>query len=322
MLDTNLPLTSALENQIWIRGSKIMLGNNGEYLDIDNPEYILESKELDSFLSKYYHNYNIQNKDETSKGFNEYYKDGGQLKTRSKSYNEYMLSEKTPEGETRLDIPLTTKIKTRSQALSEKGVTTYFPYVQRSAILVNELQEQVEKTKTVLNVGNKTIETGVGNLDEFRADLPASSSTGTPTAKAPANSIKIGNITVSEGSLDEFRATSNVTQQASKTTVSSMDLANRLMGNVGSPTVNPVTGKPANIVSSDPAESISPDEAADLMGSFRLTGSGVYRTETNIKAVVEEVSKMLPQFPIEILENVIQTIGGRTAWGQFTGSAI
>lgn len=58
-------------------------------------------------------------------------------------------------------------------------------------------------------------------------------------------------------------------------------------------------------------------------GNFRIIDATVtdYNKE-NVDKVVAEVSKMLPQIPIEVLDRVISINATTSAWGQFTGKSI
>lgn len=309
-LDENLPISAANDRQIWLRGDRIVLGNTGDVIYLDDPESFLNSAELDNFLSNYHHNFNSLQEDKKGKPFTEFYLKNGKLERRQwPTYAAYMLSAKYPNGEIRQNIPLTTKIKTRDQISADK---TYggnnFLYIQRSSTILGETQEKIEKKPVMPKLEAKAPE-GKASVDLFNQLMAGQ--------VKPATTPTVA---------QEATQAGQAQQAAPKPAVSSADLFKSLLvGEQQAPptlnTTNPVTGKETQTTSTPPDEDAAKD-IMDLGENFRVAGKGITIPEKDIVAVKKEIMKILPQFDIQILDNLIQTTLGRQAWGQFTGSAI
>ena len=57
-------------------------------------------------------------------------------------------------------------------------------------------------------------------------------------------------------------------------------------------------------------------------GLFRVAKAGMFKTEEDLDAVVAEIGRMVPQFPVVRLKKAIQTMDGGEAWGQFVNNVI
>jgi hypothetical protein len=79
--------------------------------------------------------------------------------------------------------------------------------------------------------------------------------------------------------------------------------------------------------------SISPDDlpkydaeddsdSLPMDGLFRVAKAGMFKTEEDLDAVVAEIGRMVPQFPVVRLKKAIQMMDGGEAWGQFVDNVI
>jgi hypothetical protein len=308
-LDESLAITAANDRQIWLRGDRIFFGNTGNSIDLENPEEFLTSPEVDNFLNGYHHNFNSLQEDKKGRPFTEFYVENNKLERRTwPTYAQYMLSAKLPNGEERTDIPLTTKIKTKEQAIAEKKYNGYFPYIQRGSTLIIGVQEEEKKNKKVVDT---TIQS--------------------PDAK---KSVNLLNNLLNVGKKQQQAQPSPITQptqaaqsQQAKESIppppGSMEIMAKLIaqGEQSRQPVNPITGLPAKTTNIDPTDL---DAAADMVNDDNtrrvVTTQGI-TIEPNLDAAKAEVKRMLPQFSVWI-DNIGDLTIGRGIWGQFTGSMI
>jgi hypothetical protein len=336
-LDKGAKITDASESQMWIRAGKLYYGNTGNHIDLLNADKVLEDAAFRRFIEGRKHHVNALGEKTVAKPFTEYRFQDGKLSTQEwPTYAHYLLSKHDVDGKTvRKDIPLTTAIKTREQSTQEGK--PHQPYIQQGIILTDKNRELFDKKPPKSNVVTKPsggVAMGLKNFikgTEEKKEEEQKPVEVTP-AKNP-NSVREG--------LKAFLATgSQQAEQAAKTSqeakteqapgkitpaaVTGSEAKTPPGGNI-----NPITGKPAVFSSTPPVGSVDEEDIDNFLfnagvdpSNFRVINSTEVEKEIDLPKVVADVQRMLPQFPVQILGNLIQAIGGRLAWGQFTGAAI
>lgn len=350
-------LSEAAESQMWIRAGRLYLGNKGANISIMGDESIKDNEFLRQFVAARYHNVNWLGDKRVGREFTEYRLEDGKLnKYTWPTYNHYLLSKYNPDGKTeRKDIPLTTSIKTRAQSKQEGQPHT--PYIQRGIILTDKKRDAFDKVqkKTFapkkqegkLTIPGEAVQTGSQTSGKLQlpgqGQVQSTSFTAEDAKKLEANEEKLrqdmqkrtappaGKLQLPTGTPTEaVKQEATSTPKPGKLTLPSIQATSQQEAS----NVNPITGKPAVTSSTPPAGSEHFDEGdidnflfnsgIDPTGNFRIVtspASGVQK-EVNMAKVVQDVQRMLPQFPVQVLDHVITTLSGRQAWGQFTGSAI
>ena len=316
-------------NKVYLSGSKIYFGNQ-DSIDISTPEDFLTSQKARKFLMSI--NHNVKYESDTKKAsqpFVEYYLDGMELKSREwKTYNHYLLSEKLPDGKVRTFIPVTTAIKTAEQHKLEKDpLFPPLPYKSQAVILDVPFAEGLQKNVVATNTkqqkaapSNKKEERRAA-MDKIEAFL---------TGAAPSSAI------VSDDADEAVKDDENEpkkTKKAAKgkkigTREESLNALDEAFGPVS--TLGEITPEEQaeidKLDETDITTFTAEDEPFDEgfgEAPFRIiTTAGPFKTETDLDEVIAYVKKILPQFPVERLKQAIQTMDGREAFGQFTGSII
>lgn len=309
-------------NMIYLSGSKIYFGD--EAIDISNPEDFLTSTELKNFLTDVSHNVKyIQDKSKAAQQFTEYYMDGNELKSRKwTTYNHYLLSAKYPDGKARTYIPVTTSVKTDAQLSVDNGPYPPVPYKSQAIILAVPYTQGVSKNVTrastkvqskVKKSPKKTAAAASSLAEKFRKNQNVEiEEEVTDDMEEEDEEVPIQKSPGAAGSLaDKFRKNSkNAKEEVEKE----------------------IAEKEAE----DAMEQDDDDQAKTIreqgkLGEFedeeeiyrvRITPSGMFKTEEDLNKIIEYVGKVIPQFPVQRLKNAIQTMDGREAFGQFTGSMI
>lgn len=315
-------------NQIYFRGYNLVFGDEGPSIDITNPEEMLKP-EIQSFLSSQNHNVKYFTKKEKADAtFIEYYLDKGELKPRSwKNYSEYMVSPTFPSGIARTEIPITTTIKTREQKEAENNAEPYYPYESRAISLHVETSPTVVSKKTAVKGKTNEIEvvdTGAnlanmivdeiyafyGNKQQQSQVKQSQQPTQQPVQKEPETKAESSLVNTVIDELESYYAAKRAAAQQ--------------------PQNEDAKPKSQESVKEEPVDDI-PDYTEDndselppsaYEGNFRITGGGVFITESDLDSVINDIKRMTPQFNVVRLKRAIQTSQGLEAWGQFVDNSI
>jgi len=334
---------------VYISGSRIYFGD--EYLDITKPEDFLNSEELRNFLKDTYHNVKyIKDTRSPAQQFTEFYIDGNELKSRKwKFYNQYLLSAKFPDGKNRDYIPITTSIKTKEQLSVEKGPYPSVPYKSQSVILrvktVQGVSKPVKQSTTVpakggVSVaGNKNILSGdlefysPSNEDDSKKDDKKSDTKKRKggkreiTGKGPLAGFKFVIEEEEDENVEEEIAEKENRKKKKEDKKSNPPISTSKEqddADMEEEQFNEETddddGKEVGPSSQQNYNYEEGDEFEEEL--FRISKGGIFKTEEDLDSVINYVTQIIPQFPVQRLKQAIQTMDGREAFGQFTGNMI
>lgn len=335
-------------NQIYIKGDKIYFGKIA--IDLTNPEAILENPEVRSFIESIYHNIKtFKDSKEANKPYTEYIynKSTNTLETREwKTYAHYLLLDRNPDGSKRSSIPVTTQIKNKEQQkLSDKQR----PYLGQSIILDVKYAEGAEKAIKETNNKGETdysdelsgeytigesydlsekkqpVQVGKSLLDQVKEKMGLSTNQNTEQNERKEERGQEGLLKKEGSLLAAVKAKmAEEAQQASEKPVQDSPVVS----------TDDVTPAVQTVVSEDDAD-VSDEEitnftagksfmsGTDIDSAFRrVTTTGPFETEEDLNSVIEEASKLLPQFTIIRLKKAIQTMDGGEAFGQFLNNVI
>lgn len=319
---------SAGVNQLHFVGPKLVFGNSGIAIDMVTREGLRES-EVRAFLNGQYHNIKYFTKAEVQKReFIEFYLEKGKLETREwDNYAQYLLSEKNPDESPRLSIPVTTAIKNKSQYKVEDTAEPYYRYKSRGITLLTESQTKIPKKskskmaqamaeaqKKIAEVQGTPIPEEVETEEPVIPDVP---STGNKMADA---------MNAAKAMIAQVQAQQNKAAQTPP--APEAPKAPAAAPEVPSAQATEVEGEDIELNFEEPWMSLpgeEPDSNEPIIGdnlNYRFAEGGVFKKEEDLDAVIEKVHKMLPQFPIQRLRNIIKTLDGREAWGQFVDNVI
>ncbi len=300
------------KNQVYLKGYMLVFGDTNTFIDITDPTSIRTDPDAQAFLSRQFHNIKyFPNEAKANRPYVEYYLDGKKLASRQwKTYSHYLISEKNPDGSARKSIPITTSIKTKAQHDLEKGSNPYYPYISRGISIVTEAVPTVKKVTTPVDKGTKP-----GSLqDILKAKRGEKTEAKVPTKK-PTSLKEI---------LEAKRSGKTVIPENEET---------KLEGKKTTLAEAVARMKERQKKAEEPNDQEVPDYGpkekpvvtpSKLPGSdnFRVATSGLFKTEEDLNAVLADIKRMIPQFPIQRLEKAIRVTDDIQAWGQFIDSII
>lgn len=287
-------LLAAHKNQVYLQGYLLHFGTDtGNFVDITDPTQ-LSLPGIQKFLSDQFHNIKYYNDPKkANKPFTEYYMDKDRLESREwPTYSHYLLQEKTPDGKSRESIPITTGIKTKEQQSLEKDPSPYAPYNFRGISL--RVDQEI---------------TGKKRSKDSEYEVLENQETAEDVLNETINALK-------EGLTGKKAPAKTQTKTPAKTNIAPGSAAEDLMNDV----LNELNSLRGNKEETPPANTEDIDLPASDM--FRVVTPGMFKTEEDLNAVIEDIRRMVPQFPVERLSNVIRSLEGIEAWGQFVNNTI
>lgn len=296
------------QNQLHFIGVNLVFGTSGISIDMTTGEG-LRSSRVKNFLSSQFHNIKYFTKEETQKReFTEYYVKDGKLETRVwDNYSQYLLSEKTPEGEKRDVIPVTTSIKKKEQHDIENTDEPYYTYRSRGITLISSQVEKVKKRSKVDEL-NERIKAKKGNQTEEEEEEEEKS--GKPKTAVDKLNAR---------AKAKFKAKAEAEAKSKQKEEEEQAVEGEVIEYTDEGAIKYKPEEPEESSSGEP----DTDEGPNLAGeAFRISKGGLFKTEKDLDSIIQKVSKMIPQFPIVRLKKAIQTLDGREAWGQFINNVI
>lgn len=291
------------KNQIYMDGYILVLGTSGFGIDMTNPSDIY-SPEVQDFFSSQYHNIKyFPDEAKANREYIEYYLDNEEVKPRSwKTYSHYLISTKTPDGQIRKEIPITTGIKTKEQHDLEKGQDPYYTYLSRGIVVQSDAIPVI--AKTIKNTGNAAKDL-LAKKKAGKGEIIESSET-KPLSAADILRKKQGKV---ESMTIESSEAFSALKESRKALTGSQILKNKREGKAPDQDI----------------PDYNKDKEADSLpseGIFRIAKGGAFRIEEDLDAVVADIARMIPQFPVNRLKNAIKVTDGIEAWGEFTNDMI
>lgn len=339
----------AHSNQIHIKGFNLNFGSNGPSIDITDPD-ALNNSEIRDFLQKQYHNIRyFTNPERAASVFIEYYLEKGELKTRVwPNYATYLLSPSYPNKSSRNNIPLTTSIKNKSQLdLSTDPNIPKYQYISRAmsintgSIPVIEKEKVKQTSRVNTELRDSMFPTITNPVIEQTSSSPTKSRTNKALREAFLKSLGSSETVPKE---EVFEAPPKIVEpiipQPKSTDFfeqfSQVEEGDEFEGGYDTDEDGPGLSIPESSNSNpiiDNNENIkerlqSPDieSSGDIIsnpsaGNFRINNGG-YLSIEDINSITKEISNILPQFPVQRLSNVLKTLDGREAMGQFLDNTI
>lgn len=347
-------------NKIFLKGTSIHFGRDTA-IDMVTGGFVGNLAATD-FLSRVHHNIVwYANTANANKPFTEYYMDGEEVKDRTwKTYNHYLLSSKFPDGTKRTYIPVTTQIHTAEQAKTEEN-TPPTPYTSQSIILGVSYGEAVPKKnaknktkqkKEVFeddDIPDEITDDDFGEETDVNEMLAGTKKKGTKKSTKPTK--KAAEEEEGPNLQDQLRARRAARkakleklekEEEESTEESTTEEAPVTKGGVKLPR-NPrlrelrlmrmkqeeeERGEGTVTKDTEPEEDFGEettffsDEDENIGSPFRKVTSGYFQTEEDLDEKIAYVKKVLPQFSVNRLKNIIQLSPTEQAFGAFIDDAI
>jgi hypothetical protein len=324
-------------NQVYFKGPFLQFGD-GIKIDITNPE-LIDGEGVQAFLGIQFHNVKFFSKPNTVNGqYTEYILDKeGNLKTRNwKTYSHYLLSEKNPDGTSREVIPITTSIKTKTQYDAEANPLPSRTYNYRGLSLTMEQSPVVKKTTATENVKkeeqkkekNKQEKKGLSSIVAQLRGLDNQSEEDEDveevlTEQEPEEDNGLESRLLGMLGKQKAREEGNSFPKKKAAPKSQEEEDDNIIEEESEEDVDAPPGNLTLVTDEDEEMDDEEDLTPMKKKFFRVaSNSGPFRTESDLNAVVADIHRMVPQFPVSRLKEIIRTTDGVEAWGQFVDGVI
>lgn len=316
-------------NQFHFKGPNIVYDNTDEGIDLTTPFDITNDEGVQAILQKQFHSIKyFSNYKKSQARFTEFYLKDGKLETRVwNNYATYLLSEKLPNGQLREEIPVTTGVKTKEQYALEETKEPYYKYLSRG-LTINSTQKesikknQPQKTEPTKKESEPTKEDVIPkstNLSDEEILVQAMKSTAKKKETVSSTDEEVMKAFLESTNKKRTEKTTTTEEDLEATMLAALAKTNKKRGEVISTNDEKIVPEE---VPPAPEEPTPPSTGFTDNDAFRVSKFGVFNTEQDLDAVAKEINRMLPQVSFERLKEVIRSVNGIEAWGQFIDNTI
>lgn len=321
--DSQGKLIAPSEKQIYIKGYQLVFG--GKFgIDLTDPEGIATSPEIAEFLAPQYHNIRyFSSLEKSNVPYSEYFIDKDKsLKSRQwKTYAHYLLEDKLPDGSARDSVPVTTSIKTKAQHDAEENAGPYYQYASRAVTMETPEKEEKLPKKTEVKETSEAIQPSDEPGTIVDLDFTSERAVMMPgVKKSPVEQEALGK-TEAKSVKDILAAKRGQTQVSEQMKAAPTKTVADILGKKRAPVEEAKPNQDIPDYNTN-KQDLGPEDLLSLKGQFRVVGAGPFVSEQALGDTLEDIQRMLPQFPINRMDRMIRTSDGMEALGAFMDDAI